>query len=217
MTTMGSQVVTAIAQGDAEPAAASLITRLREGFAGKEPCFIALFTSTKQPLEEMAPRVARAFPGATLVGSSTAGEFTEHGDSKSAASVFAVAGDYHVHVGMGTGLAAAPERAVASALAGLPESIPDYPHRTAILLLDPLAGNGEEATLLAAALLGPGVRLAGGAAGDDLAMKRPVVAAGERVASDEEVIAVLYSRAQLSVGVSHAHQPYSGGHKVKRT
>jgi methyl-accepting chemotaxis protein len=84
-----------------------------------------------------------------------------------------------------------------------------YPHRTAILLLDPLAGNGEEATLLVSALLGGDVRLAGGAAGDDLAMKATFVGHGERVAGDALVVAVLFSKAPLGVGVCHGHAPIS--------
>src|SRR4051812_42981776 len=101
MPSSASHVVTAMAQGGAESAAAALISRLREGFGGTEPRFIALFASTAQPLDVLTPLVARAFPGAALVGSSTAGEFTEQGDAKAAAVVFAVSGDYHVHVGMG--------------------------------------------------------------------------------------------------------------------
>src|SRR5690348_5049792 len=102
MPSSASHVVIAMAQGGAESAAAALVSRLREGFAGTEPRFIALFASTAPPLDAIAPLVARAFPGAALVGASTAGEFTEHGDAKAAATVFAVSGDYHVHLGMGT-------------------------------------------------------------------------------------------------------------------
>lgn len=57
------------------------------------------------------------------------------------------------------------------------------------MLLDPLTGRGEEATLLAASLLGPDVPLAGGAAGDDLAMHACSVGTRGRSASDAVVIA----------------------------
>ena len=60
--------------------------------------------------------------------------------------------------------------------------------------IDPLAGNGEEATLIAASLLGPDVKLAGGAAGDDLAMKAAEVALGRRAEGDAIVLAMIFSR-----------------------
>src|SRR6185369_1037793 len=101
--------------------------------------------------------------------------------------------------GMGTGLKASPERAIEQAIEGLPRTLNGYPHRTAILLLDPLAGNGEEATLIAASLIGADVRLAGGAAGDDLAMKETRVSLGGRAASDAVVVALLFSKKPLGV------------------
>jgi methyl-accepting chemotaxis protein len=87
---------------------------------------------------------------------------------------------------------------------------------TALLLLDPLAGASEEATLLAASLLPPGVPLAGGAAGDDLNMKSTLVACGTRVSSDAVVIATIFSRAPLGLGVSHGHEPMSRSLRITR-
>jgi methyl-accepting chemotaxis protein len=210
------KVATGIAQGDPAHTAAVLIQEARAGLGGAPPSFVAVFASTAQPLSEIAPRIAAAFPETPLVGASTAGEFTERGDAKAAASIFAVAGDFRAYAGMGTGLAADPERAVTQALSGLPLSVAGYPHRTAVLLLDPLAGNGEEATLLAASMLGNGIRLAGGAAGDDLAMRSTYVACGPRAATDAVVVATLFSRMPLGVGVCHAHRPLSRPLRVTR-
>ena len=210
------RVATALAQGDTAHVAGALVEAVRAGLGGAAPAFVGLFASTAQPLDALAPQVAAAFPGAAVIGSSTAGEFTERGDAKSAASIFAVAGDLRAHAGMGVGLAADPERAVTQALAGLPLTVAGYPHRTAVLLLDPLAGNGEEATLLAASMLGEGVRLAGGAAGDDLAMRRTLVSAGALTRADAVVVAMLFSRAPLGVGVCHGHAPLSRPLRVTR-
>jgi methyl-accepting chemotaxis protein len=110
---------------------------------------------------------------------------------------------------MGSGLKANPEQAVAVALDGLPRELHGYPCRTALMLLDPLAGCGEEATLLAATLLGDDVRLAGGAAGDDLAMRATQVALGNRAAEDAVVIGLIFSKTPLGVGVCHGHRPLS--------
>jgi methyl-accepting chemotaxis protein len=206
---MTTKIATALAAGGAADAAAELTQSVRAQLGGDAPALLVAFASTKQPLGELAPRLAASFPGATVLSASTAGEFTEVGDAKGSVALFALAGDYRVFAGMATGLKADVEGAVNKAVSDLPTTVEGYPHRTALLLLDPLAGNGEEATLLVSALLGGDVRLAGGAAGDDLAMKATSVGHGERVAGDALVVAVLFSKQPLGVGVCHGHAPIS--------
>jgi methyl-accepting chemotaxis protein len=211
-----TNVATAIAEVPPGQAAGHLIRDIRAKLSGAKPTLLVLFASPAHPLAELAPAVAAEFPGTTLLGASSAGEFTHERDAKGAATLFALAGDYQVFAGMGAGLHADPERAMNAALEGLPQQIHGYRHRTALLLLDPLAGNGEETTLLAASLLGDAVRLAGGAAGDDLAMKATQVALGARVASDAVVVALLFSKKPLGVGVCHGHEPLSAPLRVSR-
>jgi len=170
---------------------------------------VMVFASTSQPLQEVASALTQAFPEAAVLGTSTSGEFTEAGDTKDAVSAVAVAGDFVVRGGIGTNLGADPDGAVKAALEGVPASMEGFSHRTGLLLLDPLSGNGEMATLLTASYLGEDIRLAGGAAGDDLGMTRCEVSCGERVANDAIVAAVVYSKAPLGVGVCHAHFPIS--------
>lgn len=170
---------------------------------------VLLFASSTRPLAGLMEAVSGAFPQAVVLGATTAGEFSEEGDSKGSVSAVAISGDFRVFAGLGEGLQASPERAIEQALEGLPREVQGYPCCTALLLLDPLAGNGEEVTLLAAAMLGEGVRLAGGAAGDDLQMKQTWVGLGPRAASDAVVIGLIFSRQPLGVGVCHGHEPIS--------
>ena len=121
-----------------------------------------------------------------------------------------------MHAGIGTGLRKDSEGALQAALAGLPTSVEGYPHRTAILLVDALAGNGEETTLTAASILGPDFRLAGGAAADDLAMKRTLVALGERVEEDAAVAILVHTRTAVGLGVAHGHEEMSKAFEVTR-
>jgi methyl-accepting chemotaxis protein len=211
-----TKVATAISSGDVGSASAALVRTTRATLGAAEPQFLVLFCSTAQPLAKASRRIAEAFPDVPLVSSSTAGEFVESGDLKSSAVLFAVAGSFRVHAGIGRGLKANPERAIQQALEGLPHQVIGYPHRTAILLLDPLAGNGEEATLIAASLLGDNVRLAGGAAGDDLKMAETFVGCGTEVASDAAVVAQIFSKSPLGVGVSHGHRPLSPSLRITR-
>ena len=213
---MTTKVATAMASGDVSHASNELIARVKATLGDDRPQLLVLFCSTAQPLADASRRVADAFPDVTLIGASTAGEFTESGDAKSSSALFALAGSFRTHAGIGTGLKANPERAIRQALEGLPGQVIGYPYRTAILLLDPLAGNGEEATLIAASLLGEDVRLAGGAAGDDLKMAATFVGCGGRVAGDAVVVALIFSKNPLGVGVGHGHQPLSAPLQVTR-
>jgi methyl-accepting chemotaxis protein len=214
---METLIVTTLTDAGPEQAAEQIIAELRQKLGGRDPALVMLFASTRQPLAQVNPRVSQSFRGAAVLGASTSGEFTEQTrNAKGAVAAIAVAGDYKVYCGIGTGLAKDPDAAVRQAIEGFPDSVAGYPHRTAILLLDPLAGNGEETTLIAAQYLGESVRLAGGAAGDDLKMKQTHVASGDRVATDAVVIASIFSKQPLGVGVCHGHRPLSAPLKVTR-
>lgn len=202
-------VASAITSQPGAEGASELATALRNGLGGRAPSFVLVFASVRQPLAALLPALRRALEGSLVLGASSSGEFNERGATKDCACALAVAGDYRVTAGLGAGLRGAPEAAVAASLAGQPTAMHGYPHRTAVLLLDPLAGNGEEATLIAAAQLGDDVPLAGGAAGDYLAMERTFVGVGDTVASDAVVVAQIFSKQPLGIGISHGHRPIS--------
>jgi len=202
-------IATSLAKGSVSEASASVTRDLRRQLGAERPALVVAMASTAQPLGPVAVALQEGFPGIPIVGTSTAGEFTEQGDAKGSVAAFALSGDYKVFTGIGTGLKADAEKAVSRALEGLPRQMHGYPHCTAVLLLDPLAGNGEEATLAASSLLGPHVPLAGGAAGDDLHMTETHLACGHEARSDAVVVALLFSRKTLGLGVSHGHEPLS--------
>ena len=151
---MDTRVVTASATGTAASAADKLVADLKRDLGADEPTLVMVFASTAQPLGEVAGVLTKAFASAQVLGASTAGEFTERGDTKGAVCAVAVSGDFKVSAGIGVGVRANPERAVGQALEGLPRTIAGYPYRTGLLLIDTMAGNCEEVTLIAAAELG---------------------------------------------------------------
>ncbi|MFO0552528.1 MAG: FIST N-terminal domain-containing protein [Polyangiaceae bacterium] len=179
------------------------------------PVLVVVFASSKTPFAEVMQKLEQRFQGATVIGSTTAGEFTEDGDGQGTVTVFGLAGDYRACAGLGMGLASDPEGAVHRAIEGLPTSQEGYDHKTGIVLLDPLAGHGEEAALLLAGELGDSP-LVGGAAGDDLAMTKTLVAAAGKVSSDAIVAATIFSRVPLGIGVKHGHTALSQPLKVTR-
>lgn len=189
--------------------AASAFTTLTQGLGGHSASLVVVFASTEQNFEGLMKQASAAFPSAKVIGCTTAGEFVGGAEGKGHFVAWALGGDdVTVTAGLGTGLKADPEQALTDAIV-MPGDDAERPHKTAILLLDPLSGNGEEASLLATTLLGPTVKLAGGAAGDDLAFKRAVVGFGTRVTTDAAVVAVLSSRKPLGIGVKHGHKPLS--------
>ena len=211
---MPTIVASALSKGSPREAAAALAKDLTQKLGGAKPAFAIAFASTAQPLDQLMPALREALNAPVWLGISTAGEFTEAGDVKGAVSALAVAGDYTVRAGIGRNLKADPLGAVNAAAAALPPSVDGYSHRTVLMLVDPLSGRGEEAVLVAASLLGQAARLAGGAAGDDLGMKATHVALDGAVASDAVVLAAIYSKKALGVGVQHGHLPVSRPLKV---
>ena len=210
---MKTTVATAIAVGQASQVAESLVKDVRKGLGDQAPALVIAFTSTQQPLEAVARVATDAFPTAVVLGSTTSGEFTEQRDTKGGATLFALAGDYKVFAGMGPGLKTNPEASVTQALDGLPRSVHGYPHRTAVMLLDLWCRRGGDAY---SPRCWDKVALAGGAAGDDLAMKATHVSLGRRVATDATIIALVHSKAPLGVGVCHGHNPISRPLRVTR-
>jgi len=212
---MNIQIASVLASGETAEVCREIRRALDVQLHGATPVLVCAFASTRQDLGVLVKELSAT--GSIVIGASTAGEFTEGRDAKASVSVFALAGDeYRATAGIGGGLATDPEGAITRALEGQPRSMPDFPHRTAITLLDPLAGNGEEVALMLAATLGPDEPLAGGAAGDDLKMKQTLVAFGDRVASDALVVAQIFSKRPLGLGVRHGHGPLSEPLRVTR-
>ena len=79
----------------------------------------------------------------------------------------------------------------------------DLPHKVLLLLTDGLAGDQQEIVRGAYGVLGAGVPLVGGCAGDDLKMTRTFQFHGDEVLTDAVVAAGIASDAPLGIGVRH--------------
>ncbi len=191
----------------------SIGERVKAGVGGARASLVVVFASPAHDLGAITGALASDHD--VVIGCSSAGEFVGAGDTKRGIAVFAVAGALRVSAGIGTGLRADPGAAIEAAMAGQPEMVEGLPHRTGLVLLDPLSGVGEEAALLVSERLGD-VPLAGGAAGDDLAMKATHVALGARAQTDAIVVAQIFTAEPLGVGVRHGHRALSGPLTVTR-
>ena len=212
------KIHSSIHQGPASTVVAGAVGALR----GFKPRLVVAMASTKQPLAEVLAGLSDALPDAVVVGCSTAGEFTGDGDKKGSTSVFAVAGDdIEVSAAFAPELSKDAEAAVALVTGAIHAPRATLPFRTAIMFLDALAGVSEETTLLLSEALGSDVPLAGGAAGDDLAMKAPLVGlstrAATQVASNAIAVVVLHTRRPLGIGVQHGHRTLSSAIRVTKS
>jgi methyl-accepting chemotaxis protein len=187
--------------------------KVKEGIGGARAALVVVFASPAHDLRAITS--ALAIDHDVVIGCSSSGEFVGSGDVKRGIAIFAVAGGLKVFAGIGEGLGADPAAAIERAMQGQPESVAGLPHRTGLVLLDPLSGVGEEAALLVSERLGD-VQIAGGAAGDDLAMKATTVAFGERGSSDAIVVAQLFTKEPLGLGVRHGHVVLSGPLTITR-
>ena len=203
-----TKVITTLAEGNTQDCAHQILAALTDQAPGRHPALLMVFASPSQPLAELLPVLSAAFPQTSVLGASSAGEFTEKGDIQGGVSAFALFGDFEVRAGLGSGLKANVQGSVEQAIQSIPESLDGYAHQTALILLDTLSGVGEEAALLTSALLGDEVRLVGGAAGDK-GMVRTVVGVGPKVESDAIVVAKLFSKEKLGLGVYNGHKPLS--------
>ncbi|SFB68107.1 methyl-accepting chemotaxis protein [Halobiforma haloterrestris] len=145
-----------------------------------------------------------------LIGSSSSGEFTEGTSTEGSVTVALVASDsIRFFSGIGTDLSAGVAAAVNEAVDGLPASVEGYPHRSAIVLHDGLAGVGDQVAVATQRNLGRDVSFVGGSAGDDLAMDATHVFRNDTVASDAVVVGMLASTEPVTISVDHGHSPIS--------
>lgn len=220
---MATQIAVALEKGPPDTVGRALAEQITSQLGGRVPALVTLFPSPDCPLAEVMAAFRAGLPtvaGAArtvVLGATTAGEFTGTGDASGSVSAFAVAGDFRVFGGVGRPLRGNVEAAVTQALANIPLEQEGYPHRTAVLFIDGLVGVGEEATLTAAALLGPGVRLCGGCAGDDWRLKATQVGCDDAVGGDALAIAIIFSKQPLGIGVYHGHQPLSDAMTITRS
>jgi hypothetical protein len=138
-----------------------------------------------------------------LIGCSTAGEIATDGPSEASVVVAAFGGDgFSVATALAEG-ASKDLRGAGAAVASCLAEVEDRPHRVLLLLTDGLAGDQQEIVRGAYGVLGAGVPLVGGCAGDDLRMTETFQVYGDRVLTDAVVAAGIASDAPLGIGVRH--------------
>lgn len=165
-----------------------------------------VFASARYNYTEVLKGVKSVAPEAQIIGCSSASEFTEEEvTNNSVACAFINSANHKFYTSIVKGLRANPKTAMEQLSGVFPKDVKDFPHQSAILLIDGLSGKGEEVCTAALSVLGPSVRFSGGAAGDDLTFNKTAVFHNDHALSDAASICFMASKNPVSIGVKHGH------------
>jgi hypothetical protein len=193
----------AVGQSSEADAWAAGAAATRQALDGRDGRLLVVFCSDSYDLAALLTGINEASGGVPLIGCSTAGEIATSGPGDASVVVVALGGTgYSIRTAVATGVSSRLREAGAEAAACI-EGVDDKPHRIMLLLTDGLAGDQQEIVRGAYGVLGAGVPLVGGCAGDDLRMRQTSQLYGAQVLHDAVVAAAVASDAPFGIGVRH--------------
>lgn len=185
----------------AEPDAG--VRAAREALAHDDAKLLLVFCSRYYDLPELLAQIRACSAGVPVIGCTTAGEIATSGPSEAGVVVAAFGGDGFE---IGTAAARSASKDLRQAGARAARCVPARqarPYRVLLLLTDGLSGDQQEVVRGAYGVVGAGVPLVGGCAGDDLTMTRTFQLCDDQVLTDAVVAAGIASDAPLGIGVRH--------------
>lgn len=205
-----TQVAVAQTNLTGREAGETLGRQVRERLAGP-PDALIVFASPHGEHEALLEALAEATGTRTIVGCSSAGEFTSDAAGQGLTNVTALRSDSIRFTAVSaTGISRDHEGAaqrIADGFAG--EDLHAFPHRAALVLVDALAGHAEELVDALTVRTGGSYRFFGGGAGDDARFRRTFVFCGTAVHEDAAVALEIVSRKPLGIGARHGWTPAS--------
>ena len=170
-----------------------------------QPDAVIVFLSSRHDFGAVLGCLSENFPSATLVGCSSAGEFSSDYQGEGSSTAFAISSDeMRFASSFATEISGQPESAAKALLArfrGFDEG--RYPYRSALVLNDALAGSADELVRMLNLHTGGKYKFFGGGAGDDAAFSRTHVFCGTQMASNAAVALEILSMKPIGVGVRH--------------
>lgn len=164
---------------------------------------LIVFCSGAYDLAALLAGIGERADGVPLIGCSTAGEIATAGPGDGGVVVLTLGGaGFDVATRAAAG-ASENLRAAGAAVARSARGVAHREHRVLMLLSDGLAGDQQEIVRGAYGVVGAGVPLVGGCAGDDLKMTRTFQLHDGEVLSDAVVGVTIGSDAPLGIGVRH--------------
>ena len=150
-------------------------------------------------------------PSAIIIGASSAGEFTNDTVGVGLATALAIRDEeskFAAAIGHDLKIdPSAAAREIVSGFAG--PSDHSYPHRSALILTDALAGHADALADALTVETAGDYQFFGGGAGDNASFERTTVFCGTQVLTDAAVALEILSHKPLGIGVSHGWEPAS--------
>ncbi|HEY3924620.1 MAG TPA: FIST N-terminal domain-containing protein [Acidothermaceae bacterium] len=177
---------------------------LREALGGRTAGLIVVFASSELDLGAlMADLSTEVDANVPVVGCTTAGEISTEGPSDRGVVVAAFGGeDFSIAAALAENVGAGLREAGAE-VAKAVSLLDDRPHRILLLLTDGLAGDQQEIVRGAYSVVGAGVPLVGGCAGDDQHMATTSVFFNGQVLTNAIVGVAIGSTSPFGIGVRH--------------
>lgn len=212
-----TESVTAITgTSNSSEAGAELGRTIRKGLNGAAADAVVVFASSQHDYGRLLDALAEECGTDVIVGSSSAGEFTNTSRGDGYVSALGLrSSTMQFAVGLGRNLTTDPAAAageVVSSFHGLAER--PMPYRAALVMTDALAGHTDAVVEEMTLATGGNYRFFGGGAGDDGRFQKTHVFAGRQAVSNAVVALEMLSLQPVGVGVSHGWVPAGSGLRV---
>ena len=189
---------------DAE-AGEDLATQILEKLNGSSPDALIVFASAENDYEALLGSLHDRCNPKTLVGCSSAGEFTTGSNGTGRTSAIALrTPEMEFRATVGKGLSEGrgeTSRTLLEGFSGL--KAPGFRYRTAVIFVDALAGHAEELIDELTLATGGMYQFVGGGAGDDGNFKKTHVFHGREAVTDAAVALEILSDKPFGIGARH--------------
>ena len=171
---------------------------------GADPKLVIVFCSDSYDLPVLAEAITARAGAAPVIGCTTAGELSVDGPQEGGVVAIGLGGEGFSVATAATSVSdAGGLRQAGAAAAACAGAVEQRPHRVLLLLSDGLVGDQREVVRGAHDVVGSGVPLVGGCAGDGLKMQRTFQLHGGEALTGAVVAAAVASDAPLGIGVRH--------------
>lgn len=195
---------------DAREAGRRLAAEIHQGL-GRKPQAIMIFAAPSYDHGALLDELAYQCPEALLVGASSAGEFMNQMRGEGLVCALGLAGeDVRFALGVARDITAdtcEAARQIVSGFSGLSDFT--FPHRSALVLADALAGHADVLVDELTLATGGQYQFFGGGAGDNAQFQRTSVFCGREVLNGAAVALEILTEKPIGVGVRHGWTPAS--------
>lgn len=193
--------------------------RILAGLSNKPPDALIVFASSVHDHTKLLEAIQESCRPGVMVGCSSAGEFVSHERGEGSASAIGIRSNaMRFNSSIGRDLRADRSAAAAQLASGFEGSSGhQFPHRSALILTDALAGHTDDLVEQLTELTLGDYRFFGGGAGDDAKFSKTHVFLGTEVVADAAVALEILSQKPIGVGVSHGWVPASAPIRVTET